>query len=372
MIRLALILMALAGPLLAQGETAAAARAAADRLTQARAMLDAATGGSDQISALTETVAAYEDGLAALREGLRRAAIRQQTVQADLDARREEIAGLLAVLQSIGRTPEPVLLLHPTGPLGTARSGMILADVTPALQAQAEELRLQLAELAEISALQQDALTLLQDGLDGTSAARAALAQAVQDRTDLPRRFTEDAVGTATLLASSETLAAFADGLGVIVDQDLGGTVPDAGSLKGTLPLPVPASILRRAGQADAAGVVRPGLVLATAPGALVTAPAAATVRFQGDLLDYGQVVILEPAPGVLLVLAGLGQVLVQTGQVLPAGALLGLMGGTLPQAQAILTETVTGAGAARSETLYLEVRDGQGSVDPADWFVLQ
>ena len=53
--------------------------------------------------------------------------------------------------------------------------------------------------------------------------------------------------------------------------------------------------------------------MLATASGALVSAPAAATVRFQGPLLDYGQVVILEPAPDVLFVLAGLGQVLVTT-----------------------------------------------------------
>jgi len=117
---------------------------------------------------------------------------------------------------------------------------------------------------------------------------------------------------------------------------------------------------------------VRPGILIATRPGALVNAPVAATVRFQGPLLDYGTVLILEPAPDVLFVLAGLAQVYVRTGEVVPQGTALGLMGGDLPQVQAILNELATGGGDPRSETLYLEVRDGQGPVDPADWFGLE
>ncbi len=62
--------------------------------------------------------------------------------------------------------------------------------------------------------------------------------------------------------------------------------MPDASALRGSLPLPVTATVLHRFNEADAAGIVRPGWVLATGPGALVTAPAAATVRFQGPLLD--------------------------------------------------------------------------------------
>ncbi len=221
MIRVLAALLLWALPL--QAQTVAEARAAAERLTAAAALLEGAAGSDDQIAALTETVAAYEDGLAALREGLRRATIRAQTIQTSLDARRDEIAQLLAVLLRIGRTPEPVLLLHPSGALGTARSGMILADVTPALQAEAEVLRGDLAELAEIAALQRDAAAILAEGLAGAQAARAALAQAVSDRTDPPRRFIEDAEATATLLASTGTLQAFAEGLGQIIDRDLGG-----------------------------------------------------------------------------------------------------------------------------------------------------
>ena len=88
------------------------------------------------------------------------------------------------------------------------------------------------------------------------------------------------------------------------------------------------ARVLRRPDEADAAGVRRPGLTLATRPRALVTAPWPATIRYRGPLLDYGNVMILEPGGGYLLVLAGLDTVYGEVGEVVAAGAPLGLMGG--------------------------------------------
>ncbi len=372
MIRAAVIGLGLwAGAADAESETAAAAQAAAERLAAASVLLEQAAGSDDQIAALTETVRAYEDGLGAMRDGLRRVAIRQTAIQAELAARSDEVSDLLGVLLTMGRAPAPLLLLHPSGPLGTARSGMILSEVTPALQVRVDALRADLAEVAELRAVQDGATRTLQEGLDGAQAARAALAQAVSDRTDLPRRFTEDAVATALLIASTETLDAFANGLAETVSADTGAQ-PDATALRGTLALPVLGQILRRAGEADAAGIIRPGWVIATRPSALVTAPVAATIRYRGPLLDYGIVIILEPATNVLIVIAGLADAFGEAGQVVPAGAPIGIMGGDLPAVDAILTESAEGVRPPRSETLYLEVRDGQGPVDPATWFAAE
>ena len=119
-LRCAAILSALASPLFAQDDPAAAAAAAAQRLEIASTLLEAAEGRRDRVAALTETVQAYEAGLIAMRDGLRRATIRQQTIEAQLAAANDEIAQLLGVLQSMGRAPAPLLLLHPDGPLGTA------------------------------------------------------------------------------------------------------------------------------------------------------------------------------------------------------------------------------------------------------------
>ncbi|MEL6700607.1 MAG: peptidoglycan DD-metalloendopeptidase family protein, partial [Pseudomonadota bacterium] len=199
------------------------------------------------------------------------------------------------------------------------------------------------------------------DGLIGVQNARATLAQAIADRGPLPQRFTEDPVKTALLIAASETLDGFASGLTEITPDGVSASLPSAARIEGTLDWPVNGTLLRQFREADAAGVARPGLILATRANALVTSPAAATVRFQGDLLDYGNVMILEPARDVLVVLAGLEDVYVSTGDVVTTGAPIGLMGGTAPDAASGVSE--------RTQTLYIEIRDDQEPVDPAGWF---
>jgi septal ring factor EnvC (AmiA/AmiB activator) len=168
------------------------------------------------------------------------------------------------------------------------------------------------------------------------------------------------------LIEAAETLDAVAANLAAT-----GSGAPRAGfeELRGRLPLPVRGRVLRRAGDADAAGVVRPGWVLAAAPRALVTTPAAATIRYAGPLLDYGNVIILEPQNGYLMVIAGLGTVLAREGDILPAGAAVGLMPGPAPQTDEILAEIREGGGQDASETLYIEVREADTPRDPADWF---
>ena len=100
--------------------------------------LEAASTSRDRVSALTQTIRAYEDGLAALREALRQAHLREATLDLQFRAKRDRVAQLIGVLSQLESRPGPLLLLHPSGPLGTVRSGMMLADVTPALQAEAE------------------------------------------------------------------------------------------------------------------------------------------------------------------------------------------------------------------------------------------
>lgn len=362
------------GPALAaSADPAETAREAATALRAAAERLRAAGGARDRVAALTGTVRAYEEGLTALREGLRRAALREQTIAAVLDARREEIARLVGVLAGIERNPETVVLLHPTGPLGAARAGMMLGEVTPALQAEAEALRRQMDEVALIRALQESAADDLAAGLAGVQTARTELSQAIAERRDLPQRFAADPERLAHLALSSETLDGFAEGLAQVGGMAPEGSAPPGfEALRGTLPLPVEGTLLRGFEQADAAGIERPGLVLATRPLALVTTPVAATIRYRGPLLDYGNVMVLEPAEGYLLVLAGMAQVYGGEGQVLPGGTPVGLMGGADPNRAAFLDAAAEGGGNDRPETLYMELRQGGSPVDPAPWFARQ
>ncbi len=364
-----LVLLVLAGAAHAQDDPGVIARRAAGQLEAAQNALAAAEQAGDRVAALTLTIRAYENGLIALREGLRRAAIREAALRKRFEVKRAEVMRLLGVLQSIESSPAALLLLHPSGPVGTARSGMIISQVTPALQQEAETLRAALEEIALLRALQESAAGTLQDGLAGVQQARTALSQAISNRVDLPTRLLADPAALARLIDSSETLQAFASGL---TDMEVAGAgQPDFDASRGGLPLPVAGTVLRRPGEADAAGIARPGVVVATEPRALVTTPWPATIRYRGPLLDYGNVMILEPGGGYLLVLAGLEEVYGDLGEVLPAGAPVGLMGGNVPQGAAFLATATDGGGAGRTETLYIEARAGEDPINPGQWFAI-
>ena len=122
----------------AWGGVAEDAAQASAQLQQAVGALQAAEGAKDRVAALTQTIKAYEEGLAALREALRQAELREAALTLQFQTKRDRIAQLLGVLSRIDAEPGPLLLLHPTGPLGTVRSGMMLADVTPALAGRGE------------------------------------------------------------------------------------------------------------------------------------------------------------------------------------------------------------------------------------------
>ena len=353
----------------AQGDPADRARAALELLEQASERLDAAESSRDRVRALTQTISAFEEGLSALRSGLRSAALREAELSTKLQGQNEEIAALIGALQRVGGTSSPVILLHPGGPIGTARAGMLLSEMAPALNAQAEGLRLDLEALQQARTLQTEATVHLETALEDVQQARTALSQAIADRTELPKRFINDPVREAILIASADTLERFAAGLDRIAVDQIAAAPADLVGQKGQLPLPVQGQLLRAAGEPDAAGIKRPGIIIETLPQAMVTNPVPATVRYIGPLLDLGQVVILEPRADVLFVFAGLETVYGTAGDVLDAGAPLGLMG---PEGHKNTTEMSTDSdqtGADRSETLYIEVRQDNTPEDPSLWF---
>jgi septal ring factor EnvC (AmiA/AmiB activator) len=198
--------------------------------------------------------------------------------------------------------------------------------------------------------------------------ARTDLARAISDRSDLPRRFVEDNKKIAILKSATSTLEAFTGQLSFIVTNEVGGSLPDISYRKGDLPLPAQGRIIRKFNETDAAGIVRPGIVVATAPEALVTTPTAATIRYNGEFFEYGLVTILEPQAGMLFVFAGMNVVFGKIGEVLPAGSPVGLMGGTAIQgAEDSLSSSSISSDL--QQTLYIEVRENTSAIDPLGWF---
>ncbi len=342
-----------AGPAERAIEAARALDAAAERMAEA-------STGRDRITALSETIQAYEDGLVALREGLREAQLREAALSRRFSAAGEDLSRLLSVLIATDRIDPELALLHPDGALETARAAMLLGEVSPVLAREVASLREDLEDLRALRRARQFGLLSLEQGLETAQGARVALSQAIADRGPLPQRLVDTPDYLEALARDSASLQDFADDLAQ--RTALGDSTPVASftAARGALDLPVRAVLLHRFGQPDAAGIARDGLVLATAPEALVTAPWSATVRYSGPLSGHGQVIILEPAESILMVLSGLGETLVRTGEIIPMSTPLGSMPAT--------QRADAGAG-SRSETLYFEMRQDGNPIDPEPWF---
>ncbi len=372
--RVALLLM-LAAPVFAQQDPVLALRAASAQIATATEALAASSAAEDRGVALSASIRSLESGLASLRLALRASRAVAVKKRAAIAQNRVELGNLLATLSAVENTPEALKILHPGGAVASARAGMVLAAITPALRARAADLRAEMATINALNNLHDAALGNMQTALDTLQTARGALALALREARPPPANPADSAQNLDQLLRASKDLGALATGLdtglGTGLDTGLPETgVPETGyeTLRGRLPLPVVGTISRSFNQPNAAGIGQPGIVISAPPLSLVLAPQAGVVRFAGDFLEYGKVVILEPALGQLQIYAGFGQVYVNTADVLVSGAAMGLLGGEMPDSAEFLSQN-TGVNDIPPESLYIEIRENGIPVNPMSWF---
>jgi septal ring factor EnvC (AmiA/AmiB activator) len=339
--------------------------AATARIAAAETALDAAEAAPERIAPLGQAVADYEAALAALRAEVAAAAERAEALAAGFASRRLEIGRLLAALEAMSRSAaDPGPALHPQGPLAAARAQAMLARLTPALKAQAEALAGQVTELADARATYGEGRDRLAAGLARLGTAQAALTEAMAEAAPT---LSEPGQPTLTMMArDSASLTALAAALAEVPDAP---APPAASPSPDPFRWPVAGEVVSRFNEPDAAGVRRPGLVLGAAPQALVMAPTDALVRYAGPFLEYGFVVVLEPDSETMVVLAGLDRLLVRTGATVGRGDILGLLGGRHPDVEEYVMTPEAEPGSGPNETLYIEVRQGRGPVDPEPLF---
>ncbi len=346
------------------GATAPAARKvaiAADRLREARAALARAENLKERRRALAAAIESYEAALGEMRAELRRLAIRSRKLEAELAARRADKATLLAALVDIARIPPPGLLVHNGGPVAAVRAAMILETSRARLRRRLARLVAGWREAETLRRRREEMVTAITAALAELQEARARLATAVAER----RRGRLVPV-KAALLADLARSAATLDEFAAALASDPA-TAHEETPARARPRLPRGARILYRSGEADAAGIRRPGLVLALPPAGLLTSPVDATVRYAGPLARYGNVIVLEPDPARLVIFSGLGTLYADTGDVVVTGDPLGLAAGRPPVPQDATDSPLLDTPA--SATLYLELREKGKPVDPLVWF---
>lgn len=119
---------------------------------------------------------------------------------------------------------------------------------------------------------------------------------------------------------------------------------------KGTLSRPVRGNVVTEYGQMISKGVTAKGITYKTRANAQVISPYDGIVSFSGPFKGYGNIIIVEHGDGYLSLLAGLGSIDCELGQMLLAGEPVG----TMPN--------------SNNAKLYVEIRKDRHPINPAPW----
>lgn len=345
-----------------------------------------------------------EDKIRDGEDRLAKLGVREDEAKASLRERRGVLAEVLAALQRMGRNPPPALLVSPEDALASVRSAILLGAVVPGIRTETEKLVSALKELTDL----RQAIASEKQQLTNTMTASLEEEKRLdllrlenekrntQTASDLEaeRKRSEELASRATSLEGlvssleneissvretkekqrleEERLAALSQAEREKIQAETEAGTPDKNriapaypfsSLKGKLAMPVSGDVLRRFGDADGTGHFSKGIVVATGPEALVTAPADGFVVFAGEFRSYGRMIILNAGDGYHLVLTGMDNVRTRQGMFVFSGEPIASMGAKrVASAAALALET-------DKPTLYIEFRKDGVPVDSQPWW---
>ncbi len=336
-----------------------------------------------------EAVQTRESALSTLEAQLRSLGADEAQIQATIARDHAHEAELLAALARLALNPPEVMALGPLAPEDAVRTGILLGNTVPRLQAEAQALSLQLSDLHRLRqeierkklAAQQERLALDKDRqrLDGLIRRKSAFRdQALQGAEDTGQRLAQlsaqagdlheliqkldaerkpgDADAQAQIAAiprpdataKPETVTAPTP---VKPGSVTPGTIRPFDKARGAMVYPASGTLALRYGETDEFGASSKGLTLITRAGAVVVAPYDGRVEFAGPFKGYGQILIIQHGDGYHSLLAGLDRIDEAVGDWLVAGEPVGAMGTS-----------------DQKPRLYLELRHNGQPINPLPW----
>ncbi|WP_158812462.1 murein hydrolase activator EnvC [Methylocapsa sp. S129] len=323
----------------------------------------------------------------------------ENALRRSLESRRGVIADVLAVLQRMGRSPPPAILVRPQDMTQAIRAAMLLGSVLPDLKSETVALAQDLDELADLrksiaserESLGQRAESLAKDKERLTAlvvARQQSLAdaeQALGSERDRAAELARQAANLKELIARMESEIAPAKAEAAAshaADEAAAADVETRASAaktkdparlrpalafadaRGQLALPAAGTILKAFGAPDAFGRgAETGVSIATPAAATVASPIDGWVAFSGPYRTYGQLLIINAGGGYYMVLAGMDRINVGVGQFVLAGEPVASMGDGSAR-----TAAAAAIGAAQP-ILYIEVRKDGAAIDPGPWW---
>ncbi len=364
---------------------AAEAQLAALESTSQVTSRDLATLESQLISAAMES-RRREEQAAATEMRLIDLRTRMVSAREALVSDRAALEELLGVLATKQLEPPPALIVSPDRANEAVRRAIVSGDAGPRLAARVDELRDEIDALNDLEAN----IRRERARLDAAEAVLALKEEEILQLTAAKRTaFDEVMVDADVLREHVAELGERADSLRTLL-ADLELSAPTLPSAKpemrprlvalevpgeanpARIPSPAPQPNLEPLGEASLGGLGRPvtglvargygdrlpgggtseGLTIQARPSAQVTAPTDGRIEYAGRFRSYGQMLILRTSDGYHVILSGMSRIYGSVGQTVREGEPVGQM-------------------SARTDPppeLYLELRQGEASLNPARW----
>jgi septal ring factor EnvC (AmiA/AmiB activator) len=287
-----------------------------------------------------------------------------QSLIFQIEKDRAQYSNLLAALQRLEATPPPSLALTPSNAKRAASAGLLMTTLSDQLRQRAAVLKLNLKAL-EVSQAQ---LALKKTDLSDTKSRLAVemknMNQGLSSKSDLEAKLSEEkklaAAEADRLAAESKSLldliAKLEKEAAKVVPRPKPGrraapklTLPKGtkrfAEAKGTMIRPISGRILKKYGRGEK------GVTFSGRSSGNVVAPYTGRVEFSGPFKNYDKVLILNVGDNYFVLLTGLEELFVDSGDTVRRGEPVG----KLP----------SGSGTE----LYIELRRNGSAIDPSPWF---
>ncbi len=303
-----------------------------------------------------------------------------------------KMANTIAALQNLSRKPVESLFVQPLTPVEIIRSAILLREIVPEINANAESVKKQLQTITEQKKqiekqvkeikTKQSQLSKDSENLKVLMNKKKAMQKDLEKKTEVARRQSQELFSQAKdlrelfekieknqkirqqkqleekrrleNLRKQEKMRAEAeykakDDLYDDNQEVMKSIAAKFVKAKGLLARPVTGPVVISYGQETAKGVTSKGIHIKTRKMAQVVAPFDGAVAFSGPFKGYGNVIIIEHGNGYLSLLSGLNNIDCEIGQMLLAGEPIGQMPDT-------------------ESKLYMEIRKDSLPVNPEIW----
>jgi murein hydrolase activator len=336
-----------------------------------------------QVEAQQAAVSTAEDKVLKLRE-------EEITIRSDLAAKQDVLSELLAGLQRLEQNPPPALVVEPRDVLAALRGAMMFGSIVPELRGEAEALAKKLARLETIRKDVELEKTALNSSMESLRTSQIDLGVLIQQKKQIvfesASKLESEKKRAAELASKAKSLKQLVTDLAAARLKEEAEKSKQALAVEaekkrqeevlmkpamvfsaslGRLNYPVQGQILKHYGDDDGLGSTLHGLAVATQKLAQITAPVDGKVEFAGPFRSYGQLLILNPGEGYLVLLAGMTEISADIGQTVRAGEPLGNMGDG-PSSVTLLGDQIQEA----RPVLYVEFRKNGEAVDSAPWWI--